>query len=162
MLADDYQAELARQFDQIACRLQLPEQWAETYFSETGALPTTFDERRSFTRYRLRGKAILELESTIPTIPRRPQKHLVFTYDVARGGLAFLHTEQLYPSEIGRLWLPTQKVVVQVARCQYLTETCYLVGTELSRTMPASGGSKRESTAGFPGTPRIGTIVDGS
>ena len=130
MLAEGYQAELNRLLEQLECRVQLPEEMADDYFSETGALPTSFDERRRFARFRFRTKAILGVRPTLPVIPRTPEKHVIYSYDMSRGGLAFLHSQQLFPMEVCDLWLPTQKLVVRVTRCQYLNENCYLIGSQ--------------------------------
>ncbi len=129
MLVETYQAQLNRLLEQFDCKIQLPEEWAESFFDERGVLPTSFDERRQFARYHFRGKGILQVQRTLPTIQRSRGLYVIYTFDIARGGFAFLHTSQLFPCELCELWLPTQKLTVEITRCQYINSRCYLIGS---------------------------------
>ena len=132
MLADSYAQELDDLLNQLECHVRLPEELADNYFDETGALPTSYDERRRFARFRFRTEAILEVKSRIPSIPREPRKHVVFSVDMSRCGFSFLHNEQLYPGELCVLWLPTRKITVKVSRARFLNPSCWLIGTRQS------------------------------
>lgn len=130
MLASSYQGTLSKLLDELECHVVLPEEWAECYFDEAGVEPTSYHERRQHARFRMRTKAILEIEESFPAIPRTSEKALVYTCDVGRGGLGFLHTDQLYPGEICTVWLATRKMRVVVTRCRYHNPMCFQVGVK--------------------------------
>jgi hypothetical protein len=68
------------------------------------------------------------METTLPAIERGQQVHCVLTKDISRGGLSFLHTEQLFPEERIKLWLPIGKHDALIVRCQRGNENCYEIG----------------------------------
>jgi hypothetical protein len=128
MLAHSYQKQINQLIRQLGCRIQLPHEWQETFFAESGVQPTTLNERRRFVRHRVRTRGILTVRQTLPNIPRGKEIHTIYTFNVSRSGFSFIHSEQLFPLELCDLCLPTQKLTVEVARCQFINERCYLIG----------------------------------
>ncbi len=121
---------------ELDCQIQLPTKWERVYFEEKGLQRASFDERRRFLRANLRTKGLMRLRSVLPGISRAPRLYVIYTYNIARAGIAFLHSQQLFPEEICELWLPKsqlpQKVmIVEVVQCTYVGENCYLIGAQL-------------------------------
>ena len=115
-------AQLIDQFWQTDPRTaQLPEELAES-FARRGQLKPQYDERRRFTRFFLRGKAVLGRDNELCAI---------YTKDISRAGLGFYHYEQVFPLERLRVWLPngsSPKVIVR--RCRRIAEQCYECAVE--------------------------------
>jgi len=102
-------------------KVQLPGLAAEQFFDVRGAMPLYHDNRRSYHRYFMRGKAVL-----------KRGKALLGTYtkDVSRQGVGFLSPVQLLPKEKVQLRLPTTELSLQVARCQRLDQGCFECGAK--------------------------------
>lgn len=127
MLDGDYSERLAELLDRFPCRVELPSEWGD-YFLAQGTLHSIADDHRRFVRHILRVRAILETASSLPAIPRPHAYSGVYTRDISREGVSFLHTEQLFPGERGLLWLSTRKLAVTVMRCVRHNPRCYVVG----------------------------------
>jgi hypothetical protein len=74
-----------------------------------------------------RTTAALEIKTTLPAIVRQPTVRAIYTRDISRGSISFLHTEQLYPGEECRLWLTDRRIDVTIARCSKVNSQCYVV-----------------------------------
>jgi hypothetical protein len=95
----------------------------------TGLLPAKHDEQRRHPRYHYRVCAALEHRQTFPSLPRPQQWHLVFTKDLSRGGLGFLHSEQLFPCERLRVMLPWKGIkLMEIVTCIRIHERCFQTG----------------------------------
>lgn len=127
MLEVDYQTELADLFAQLPCEIRLPAGWSD-FFEVRGVVPPVQDDMRRFVRHQFRGKAVLELTQTLPAIEREPSRYCVYTRDLSRQGVGFVHASQLYPGEQIQLWLPQRKMAVDVVRCNRVAASCYVVG----------------------------------
>lgn len=127
MLVDSYEERVSACVIRMGCDIQVPDQWAGTFFDEDGPMPTLIDEQRKYVRFRMRTKAILQVRQTIPAI-ERSKKKFVYSVDVSRCGLGFLHAKQLFSGEICDVWLPTKKCTYEVMRCRYYNANCYLIG----------------------------------
>ncbi|MDA7979596.1 MAG: PilZ domain-containing protein [Pirellulales bacterium] len=131
MLVDDYQTQLKAMLEEVDCRIRLPEKWAGTFFVERGGVqPTAYDERRRHVRVEVRTRAILHIQKSMPCISRRRVTHQIYTRNISRSGVGFLHSEQLYPCELCEIWLPDQKAMIEVVHCRYLGECCYAIGAQ--------------------------------
>ncbi|MCH7865187.1 MAG: hypothetical protein IIC56_08255 [Proteobacteria bacterium] len=86
------------------------------------------DERRGFARHIYRTKAVLQLETSLPAVPRKTEYVAVYSRDLSKSGVGFLHSEQLYPGEKCLLLLPTHTMPIDVMSCRKLNTQCYLVG----------------------------------
>ena len=110
--------------DGLECRAQLPESWSD-FFDRRGALPTIFDDRRRFPRFHYRGRAVMEFDK---------RAYCVYTKNISRCGICFLHFEQLFPLQQGQIWLPWNvRVAFEVTRCVRAGKNCYECGTQFIR-----------------------------
>ena len=124
MLEDDYSTNLTKLLATCQCELVIPSHFKEG-LSKKGVFPTISDDRRRFVRYHFNSRAILEFGPTLPTIPREPTTAQIITRNISRGGVAFLHSEQLFPGERVTLWFPTSKHEYTVVRCTGQNDHCF-------------------------------------
>lgn len=127
MLENNDATNLAELLDRLPCEIQLPDEW-ENFFSKKGVLPTVEDESRRWARMHFRTKAALKTTATLPAINRPPKTQVVYTRDISRGSISFLHAEQLYPGERCQVWLTDRRLRVNVERCNRVGPKCYVVG----------------------------------
>ncbi|MBN1910768.1 MAG: hypothetical protein JW818_13565 [Pirellulales bacterium] len=123
--------------NRLRCEIELPPA-LEDFFDFEGILPTTADERRRFARMDLRSFGALEYRQTFPVLPRSSCWHRIYTKDLSRGGLCFLHSEQLFPMEQMHVILPAETVktvlprcermIIEIRRCQRRGPRCYEIG----------------------------------
>jgi hypothetical protein len=112
----------------LRCELELPSSWSD-FFDRRGAMPARLEENRRFPRSYLRGVAALEYRQSLPALPRAEARHAVYTKDVSRAGIGFLHSEPLYPMEQMKLALPDGKsLIVEVVRCRRIQPRCFEIG----------------------------------
>lgn len=128
MLDCDHQLLVNELIQKLECKVKLPDNLEDNFFDGQGEVHDGYDERRRFVRRKCRTKGILELDQTLPQIERSKKTHAVITSDISRGGFGFYHFEQLFPGERAKLWLPTQRFAVVIARCTRIGENCYLIG----------------------------------
>lgn len=129
MLDTGYLNDLNRILAALEDRIELSPVEKLTYFRpETSAPPMVPNEKRSFTRRSFRARAVLELQQTLPAIERVRGFHCIYTHDVSRTGIGFLHADELYPGEKCRLWLPQQQLEAVVVRCRRKGDRCYVIG----------------------------------
>jgi len=112
--------------------VQLPPE-LEDNFDRTGQVPSLPDDGRQFPRLYLRGKqhcAAIEYKQTLPCVPRRPGWHKVYTVDISKGGIAILHSEQLFPGERMQVLFTTgDRMMIEVKWCRRVAEKCFWAGT---------------------------------
>lgn len=142
MLDQRHRQEVMTLLQQLECRIVLPDAWTDRYFQESGVAATSYDERRGFVRHIYRTKAVLSIEQSLPAIRREPELVAVYSRDISRTGVGFLHSDQLFPGETCRLLLLTHAVTVTVASCRKLNDQCYLIGARF-RPDPASEAAER-------------------
>ena len=90
----------------LHCELELPADWGEPNRWPQGPLPAISDDRRRYARFHYRVRAILECRPTFPAWESAGGPYAVFTKDISRGGLAFLHGDQLFPRQKIYVLLP--------------------------------------------------------
>ncbi len=127
MLEDNYHEQLKKMLLITERKVTLPVEWGDFFEKRENVHPYP-DDRRRFARRDFRAECILELEQSILNIPRQHQYYHVYTKNVSRGGIGFLHSQQLFPGERALLWLPTSKISVCVARCYRHNSSCYEIG----------------------------------
>jgi hypothetical protein len=120
MLATHHASELIEQaWHKLGCEVKLPDNWAD-FFEHTGLVPCDYDDRRTYARLHLRGKAIVRYEGAY---------YAIYTRDVSRGGIAFYHKQQLFPGQRGRIWLTSGlSHDIEIARCRLRYPACYECG----------------------------------
>ncbi len=132
MLANSPQRHIDQLLEQIDCRIELPEEWRETFFTDQGAQPTSYDERRRHIRFNLRKKGVLRVCKSPPGVSRSQRLHVIYTCNIARSGVAFLHFEPLLPAEFCELWLCDRKLSVNVTHSKVIGPSCCQVGAEFT------------------------------
>jgi hypothetical protein len=102
------------------------------FFEKQGAVGTHWEDWRQFPRFYCRTAAALEVESTLPAMPRPRQAQRVYVSDVSRVSIAILHSEQLFPGERLRLTLLDGITrPMHVARCRRIAVNCYEIAARL-------------------------------
>jgi hypothetical protein len=118
----DYSTLLDKLWHRLGCEVVLSEP-VEVFLSPKGPLPMEYADKRRHRRFHYRQKAILT---------RNGNHAAVYTKNIARRGLCFLHSEQLLPLEEVALSLPTgDRVRLIVRRCRRQQENCFECGAEI-------------------------------
>ncbi len=131
MLEDDYTRSLNRLVEICECDVDIPSEWRDR-LARRGVIQPVPDDRRKYVRHRFSSQAVLEYGETFSSIPRDHTIARVVTCDVSRSGLAFLHSEQLFPGEQVTLWLPIGKRSYVVAWCVEHNDNCFQVGVTVA------------------------------
>jgi hypothetical protein len=104
-------------------KVELPEQLRATFFGAQGPEPLFHDNKRSYHRYFMRGKAVLRRgETTFGT----------YTKDISRQGVAFYSPVPLLPKERVRLRLAAAELSLEVARCRRVEPNFYECGARFA------------------------------
>ena len=110
-------------WDATATKVDLPPSLRSSYFGAQGPAPLYHDNRRTFHRYYMRGKAVLKRgTSMIGT----------YTKDVSRQGVAFLSPVPLLPKERVKLHVPAAELQLEVTRCRRLDPKCFECGARFA------------------------------
>lgn len=118
---------------QVKCEVKLPPEWNDLRYLPRGLLPTCSNDRRRFPRCHYRVRAILQCRETFPALWCSREPYMVYTENISRGGLAFLHSEQLFPRQQICIFLPGGvQLDLQVVRCRQLHERCFEVGARFA------------------------------
>jgi hypothetical protein len=110
-------------WDATAIKVVLPESLRTAYFGAQGPVPLYHDNRRSFHRYYMRGKAVLK---------RGTSMNGTYTKDVSRQGVAFLSPVPLLPKERVKIHVPTAELLLEVTRCRRLDPKCFECGAKFA------------------------------
>jgi hypothetical protein len=135
MLEEDYSELLNKLLETCECDLAVPREWQDR-LTRRGVIQPVQDDRRQYIRHYFTCRGVLEYDETFPSIPREHTYAQVMTSDVSRCGIAFLHSEQLFPTERISLWLPTGKRTYVVERCVEQNENCYEIGAAVADICP--------------------------
>jgi hypothetical protein len=112
----------------IECKIELPSSWSD-FFDRRGRLRGALEDKRRFPRIYLRASAAVQYRQSFPALPRPETWHKVYTKDVSRTGLGFLHSEPLYPMEQLCLVLPDGCCRrIEVVRCRRIGPRCFEIG----------------------------------
>jgi hypothetical protein len=123
LAVDDGQKLIDELWKAASARVEMPEAAQREFFAVRGAEPVFHDNRRSYHRYYMRGKALL----------RRGEKLLgTYTKDVSRQGVAFLSPVPLLPKERVKLQMPTAELGLEVTRCRRIDPACYECGAKFA------------------------------
>ena len=105
--------------ERVDCDIQMPSTWTD-FFDRRGPTPVVFTDERRFPRYYFRKRAFLKHGTKLSK---------VYTKDISREGLSFLHSHQLYPCAEVLVWLSSEQCVhLVVARCLRVRDCCYECG----------------------------------
>ena len=104
-------------------KVELPDSLRPAYFAVQGLFPVFHDNRRSYHRYYMRGKAVLKRDKAMVGI---------FTKDVSRQGVAFLSPVALLPKERVKLRVTAAELSLEVTRCRRLDPACFECGARFA------------------------------
>src|SRR3990172_8850804 len=117
----DERGVIAAAWEAAAARTELPRSVARRFFEPKGPMRGHFDNRRTYHRFYLRGRAILT---------RRESTLGIYTKDISRQGICFLSPVQLFPKERVRLQMPNgTSYELEIARCRREEDDCFECGT---------------------------------
>ena len=120
---DDGQKLMNDLWEATPSKVELPESMRPAFFAVQGPVPLFYDNRRTYHRYFMRGKAVLKRgDSLIGT----------FTKDVSRQGVAFLSPVPLMPKERVKLRVPAAELSLEVTRCRRLDPKCFECGARFA------------------------------
>ncbi len=135
MLEDNYLRRLNKLIEACECDLAVPSEWQDC-LTRRGVIQPIPGDRRQYIRHHYNGRGVLEYDETFSSIPREHTFAQVATRDVSRGGIAFLHSEQLFPGERVSLWLPIGKRSYVVERCVEHNDSCFEIGATVADNVP--------------------------
>jgi hypothetical protein len=120
----DERALIEAAWDTTAERVELPPSIARRFFEPKGPMRGHIDNRRTYHRFYLRGKAILTRgESTLG----------ILTKDISRQGICLLSPVQLFPKERVKLRMPNgAEYELVIARCRREEDNCFECGTRFA------------------------------
>jgi PilZ domain len=111
------------QWEATSARVELSESMRREFFTAHGVGPILYDNRRSFHRHFMRGKAVLKRGETMLG---------AYTKDVSRKGVAFLSPVPLLPKERVKLRMPSAELSLEVTRCRRLEPACFECGARFA------------------------------
>jgi hypothetical protein len=104
-------------------KVELPEALKQEFFGAHGLESPFHDNRRSYHRHFMRGKAVLKRGTSLLG---------VYTKDVSRQGVAFLSPEALLPKERVKLRMPVAELSLEVTRCRRVAQNCFECGANFA------------------------------
>lgn len=118
-------------------RVRLPQEM-QTFFCESGYLPTTSQEFRGNARLRVRSKAVLSVTSVLPVLRESKLAKFVpgeiLIKDLSRSGIGFLYHRELYPTQRIKVHFQGRVIESTIVRCRRVGELCYEIGGRVSET----------------------------
>ena len=121
----------------LPCKIELPSSWRD-FFENSGPAAVDGSDARQFPRWNNRALAGLLACSTFSGLPRDEAWHPIYVKDISRGGVAIIHSEQLYPLEqmrllfiddvSSRLLQDFYLRAVEVVWCRRVQANCYEAG----------------------------------
>ena len=122
----------------LPCEVQLPDTWVEGANEADGFVAVHRDCRR-FHRRGFCSIAALEYRQSFPSMRRPSIRHRVYTIDLARGGLSFLHSEQLFPREwAGIILLDGSDHEIEIIHCRRIQDRCFEIGARFIKVPSTS------------------------
>ncbi len=135
MLEEDYSEILSKLLEACECDLAVPSEWQDR-LTRRGVIQPIPGDRRQYIRHHFNDWGVLEYDETFSSIPREHTIAQVMTIDISRSGIAFLHSEQLFPGEQVSLWLPIGKRSYVVERCVEHNDSCFEIGAAVADNVP--------------------------
>ena len=147
----DQEQELVAAVGPLTCDVKLPPSFEDDVRQTGQPLRGAYSERRRHPRFRYSICAALRYRQTFPTLSRPDGWHEVFTRDLARGGLSFLHGEPLFPRERMQIVLPGQgDKTIEVVSCARVQERCFRVGARFVEQSQGADDANERVTDGAP------------
>lgn len=77
--------------------------------------------------------------------------HRIYLQDLSRGGIGFLHFEQLYRGERTQvLFVNGRSMLIEIARCRRIRENCFSVGASFVGDAPGDADGGADGIARIP------------
>jgi hypothetical protein len=113
---------------EVIDRLVVPEEY-QRLLQREGVLPAFAGDLRRFPRRCMNVDGQMCYGSGTLTLPSSGERHCIKIVDLARGGVGFLHSDQIFPGEQVTVIFPNAKSLnVEVRWCRRLSDQCYQVG----------------------------------
>lgn len=120
----------SRAVKQLKFRVQLTSGLKQS-LQRKGPVPTVDNDKRQFVRFYCSARGILYCRQSLPAIFRATSEYLVLVTNLSRGGLCFVHQDQLFPRERLSVWVESKrKLDIEITRCRMINEKCYEVGAK--------------------------------
>jgi hypothetical protein len=135
----------------LQSEVSLPESWRQLRRDDQPR-PSIPGDWRQYPRWTLPAVAAMRYVKPLLALKRSDSWFAVYSVDVSRNGVCFLHLEQAYPTEqLQLLFADERKLFVEVMRCRRLQEKCYEVGARfVSASVPGTAGVSSEVLAPQP------------
>jgi len=118
----------------LDCEIVLPEGYADREASPQFFDPR--DDRRRFPRKSCVVDGVMQYQRTYPWLRRSNGYYRVMIRDVSRGGIGFLHSEEMFPDEKARfVFLNGTERGLIVKRCRRIGPKCYQIGAEFDEVL---------------------------
>ena len=134
--------------ESLPCAVQLPDNWGEGTGNDDSC-GAVHQEGRRHRRWKFCSSAALQYRQSFPSMRRPPGWHRVYTVNLARGGLSFLHSEQLFPQEWAEIvFLDGSDRQIEIMRCRWIQDRCFEIGArfeEFSGMAQAAAGASQRS-----------------
>ena len=131
MLAGEHASQgLEEPRQNVKCRVELPQDWDDR---PSGAFPTRANDRRRFPRFHYRVRAVFQSRQTFPALSCSGELCIVYTTQISRGGMAFMHYEQLFPRQRFFIYFSGgMRKELEVVWCRRCNDKCYEVGARFN------------------------------
>ena len=123
----------------LRCEITIPP-CLSGFFEKKESHVVVADEKRRYKRWNFRNFGGMECRQSLKGLKRMSSWHRIYIKDISIEGLAFLHSEQLFPLEQMRIILPKKTIeqifisrnnnIVEVMRCHKWGEQCYEIGAQ--------------------------------
>ena len=130
MLEFNYSERLDSLIHNLDWHIQLPPDWVN-FFEESGTCSSMASDERNNSRMRIRTRAVLRWETSLPSVPRGPEPVGVYIKDFSRRGCGLISPIQFYPEETVRILLATFWIRLKVVRVRHVGPSCYEIGLKL-------------------------------
>lgn len=119
----------------LPCDVQLPNTWLKGE-GDRKAFVAVHEEPRRFRRCKFCASAALEYRQSFQSMRRPSTWHRIYTVNLARGGLSFLHSEQLFPQErAGIILLDGGDHDIEIVRCRRIQDRCFEIGARFVKVV---------------------------
>jgi hypothetical protein len=138
---------LTHSINELSCLVEIPSDW-ETATATARLFATGPEEQRAFHRHPYRSAAALQYRQTYPDLPRPAQWFRVYTTNVSRSGVSFVHGEQLFPQERATfVLLNGLGCEIEVRSCRRIRRQYYQIGARIVSRMRMGDQALREMSS---------------
>jgi hypothetical protein len=110
-------------WESTSTKVELPDSLRKSFFAARGPESVYHDNKRTYHRYFMRGKAVLKRGQTMIGS---------YTKDVSRQGVAFFSPVPLLPKERVKLRVPAAELSLEVTRCRRIEPNCFECGAKFA------------------------------